>query len=443
MKIAIVGTGYVGLVTGTCFADSGNDVTCIDINEEKIENLKQGIIPIFEPGLEELVKRNSASGRLKFTTDLASAVATADLVYLGVGTPQGDDGAANLSALWAVIDALAPHLREDAAVVIKSTVPVGTNAEASRRLKESTGRVCQVASNPEFLKEGAAIDDFMKPDRVVVGVRCDQVGEKLRELYEPFLRTEKPFLIMSPESAELTKYVANAMLATKISFINTMANLTQKMGGDINDVRRGIGHDSRIGFSFLFPGVGYGGSCFPKDVRALERMFEQAGIDPTLLKAVDQINELQKHELLVKIENHMGKDLTGKTIAIWGLAFKPRTDDIREAPALVMMEKLLAAGATLKVHDPEAMNNVAAEKMAIDNSDKIEYCEFPMDALEGADALAINTEWSEFRNPDFSKIKQLMNSPVIFDGRNLYKRSTMQELGFTYYSIGRQPVPEN
>ncbi|PHS11969.1 MAG: UDP-glucose 6-dehydrogenase, partial [Blastopirellula sp.] len=278
---------------------------------------------------------------------------------------------------------------------------------------------------------------------VVVGVRCDQVGEKLRELYEPFLRTEKPFLIMSPESAELTKYVANAMLATKISFINTMANLTQKMGGDINDVRRGIGHDSRIGFSFLFPGVGYGGSCFPKDVRALERMFEQAGIDPTLLKAVDQINELQKHELLVKIENHMGKDLTGKTIAIWGLAFKPRTDDIREAPALVMMEKLLAAGATLKVHDPEAMNNVAAEKMAIDNSDKIEYCEFPMDALEGADALAINTEWSEFRNPDFSKIKQLMNSPVIFDGRNLYKRSTMQELGFTYYSIGRQPVPEN
>jgi len=318
MKIAIVGTGYVGLVTGTCFADSGNEVTCIDINEEKIENLKQGIIPIFEPGLEELVIRNSASGRLQFTTDLASAVATADLVYLGVGTPQGDDGAANLSALWAVIDALAPHLREDAAVVIKSTVPVGTNAEAARRLKESTGRVCQVASNPEFLKEGAAIDDFMKPDRVVVGVRCDQVGEKLRELYEPFLRTEKPFLIMSPESAELTKYVANAMLATKISFINTMANLTQKMGGDINDVRRGIGHDSRIGFSFLFPGVGYGGSCFPKDVRALERMFEQAGIDPTLLKAVDQINELQKHELLGKIESHMGKDLSGKTIAIWG-----------------------------------------------------------------------------------------------------------------------------
>ncbi|TWT38488.1 UDP-glucose dehydrogenase family protein [Blastopirellula retiformator] len=435
MKIAMVGTGYVGLVTGTCFADSGNQVTCVDINAAKVAALQEGKIPIFEPGLEELVVRNSEAGRLLFTTDLAAAVKDAELVYLGVGTPQGDDGAADLSALWAVVDGLAPHLQPDAAVVIKSTVPVGTNAQAYARLKELTGRECHVASNPEFLKEGAAIDDFMKPDRVVVGVRDEKVGEKLRRLYAPFLRTEKPFLVMSPESAELTKYVANAMLATKISFINTMANLTEKLGGDINDVRRGIGHDSRIGFSFLFPGVGYGGSCFPKDVRALEAMFARAGIDPVMLQAVDKINEEQKSTLLEKINDYYSDDLAGKTFAIWGLAFKPRTDDIREAPALVLIEKLLAAGAKVRVHDPEATENVAAIY-----GDKLIYCDLPLETLEGADALAINTEWAEFRQPDMNEVKRLLSAPVIFDGRNLYDCATMKDLGFTYYSIGRQTV---
>ncbi|MCC9606710.1 UDP-glucose/GDP-mannose dehydrogenase family protein [Blastopirellula sp. JC732] len=435
MKIAMVGTGYVGLVTGTCFADSGNIVTCVDINAAKVAALNEGKIPIFEPGLEELVVRNAEAGRLLFTTDLASAVKDAELVYLGVGTPQGDDGAADLSALWAVVDGLAPHLKPDAAVVIKSTVPVGTNAQTYARLRELTGRDCHVASNPEFLKEGAAIDDFMKPDRVVVGVRDPKVGEKLRRLYAPFLRTEKPFLVMSPESAELTKYVANAMLATKISFINTMANLTEKLGGDINDVRRGIGHDSRIGFSFLFPGVGYGGSCFPKDVRALEAMFSRAGIDPVMLQAVDVINEAQKRTLLDKINDFYGGDLAGKTFAIWGLAFKPRTDDIREAPALVLIDELLKAGAKVRVHDPEATENVRAAY-----GDKLSYFDLPLDTLDGADALAINTEWAEFRQPDMNEVKKRLNAPVVFDGRNLYDCTVMRELGFTYYSIGRQTV---
>ncbi|PQO43881.1 UDP-glucose dehydrogenase family protein [Blastopirellula marina] len=435
MKIAMVGTGYVGLVTGTCFADSGNVVTCVDINAAKIAALEAGKIPIYEPGLEELVVRNHEAGRLLFTTDLASAVKDAELVYLGVGTPQGDDGAADLSALWAVVDGLAPHLQPDAAVVVKSTVPVGTNAAIFSRLLEHTGRECHVASNPEFLKEGAAIDDFMKPDRVVVGVRDPKIGEKLRRLYAPFLRTEKPFLVMSPESAELTKYVANAMLATKISFINTMANLTEKLGGDINDVRRGIGHDSRIGFAFLFPGVGYGGSCFPKDVRALEAMFSRAGIDPVMLQAVDVINEGQKRTLLEKMNHFYDGDLTDKTFAIWGLAFKPRTDDIREAPALALIDELLKAGAKLRVHDPEATENVKAIY-----GDKLTYCDLPLETLDGADALAINTEWAEFRQPDMTEVKRRLKAPVVFDGRNLYDCATMRELGFTYYSIGRQTV---
>ncbi|MCA9259689.1 MAG: UDP-glucose/GDP-mannose dehydrogenase family protein, partial [Planctomycetales bacterium] len=327
MKIAVVGTGYVGLVTGTCFADSGNEVTCIDIDQAKIDGLNNGKIPIYEPGLAELVTHNVEAGRLTFTTDLPKAVQPAEIVYLAVGTPQGPDGSANLSAMWAVVESLAPHLREDAVVVTKSTVPVGTNARIYQMLLELTGRECDVASNPEFLKEGAAIEDFMKPDRVVVGVRRPEVGETLHQLYQPFLRTEKPFLVMSPESAEMTKYVANALLSTKISFINEMANLCERMGGDINDVRRGIGHDSRIGFAFLFPGVGYGGSCFPKDVRALEAMAVQHGVDPAMLRAVDAVNERQKHVMSAKIAEHFGGDLKDKTIAIWGLAFKPRTDD--------------------------------------------------------------------------------------------------------------------
>ena len=432
MKVAVVGTGYVGLVSGTCFADSGADVTCIDIDEAKIEQLNQGKIPIYEPGLSELVLRNAAAGRLHFTTDLPAAVKTAKLVYLAVGTPQGDDGAANLSALWAVVNSVAPHLLEDAIVVTKSTVPVGTNAGIYRRLKELTGRECDVASNPEFLKEGAAINDFTSPDRVVVGVRRPEVAEVLHELYAPFLRTERPFLVMSPESAELTKYVANALLSTKISFINEMANVCERMGGDINDVRRGIGHDQRIGFQFLFPGVGYGGSCFPKDVRALASMAKSVGVEPRIMDAVDDVNDHQKHVLIQKIEQHFEGDLSGKTIAVWGLAFKPRTDDIREAPALVLIDRVLELGANVHVHDPEAMENVRELY-----GDKLKYGAQPMDVLENADALAICTEWSEFRNPDYGDIKRHMKQAVVFDGRNLYDPAQMAEDGFVYYSIGR------
>ena len=434
MKIAVIGTGYVGLVTGTCFANSGNDVKCIDINEEKIEGLKNGVIPIYEPGLKELVLRNAEAGRLHFTTDTPGGVTGAEMIYLAVGTPQGDDGSANLSAMWAVVKAIAPHINEDAIVVTKSTVPVGTNATIYNMLKELTGRECHVASNPEFLKEGAAIDDFMKPDRVVVGVRCQEVSDKLHQLYAPFLRTEKPFLSMSPESAEMTKYVANALLATKISFINEMANLCEKMGGDINDVRRGIGHDSRIGFAFLFPGVGYGGSCFPKDVRALTAMTQDHDCVPEMLKAVDNVNERQKTMLFNKVEAEFGSDLSGKRIAIWGLAFKPETDDIREAPALVLIKQLQEKGATVVAHDPEAMENVKAETEGVEFSDHMN------DALKDADALCICTDWKAYHQPDFAEMYQLLKSPVIFDGRNLYDPERMKARGYCYHSVGRVPV---
>ena len=435
MKIAVIGTGYVGLVTGTCFADSGNDVTCVDIDEIKIADLKQGIIPIYEPGLTEMVLRNSAAERLHFTTDLAAAVKTAKLVYLAVGTPPSDDGSADLTALRIVVKSIAPHLSEDAIVVTKSTVPVGTCAEIEACLLELTGRKVDVASNPEFLKEGAAINDFMKPDRVVVGVRREEVGDVLQLLYEPFLRTDHPFLVMSPESSELTKYVANALLSTKISFINEMANLCERLGGDINDVRRGIGHDARIGFAFLFPGVGYGGSCFPKDVRALSSMAQRVGLKPRILDAVDEVNHAQKTVLQEKIEHHYDGKLAGKTFAIWGLAFKPQTDDIREAPALVLIDRLLSLGAKVQVHDPEAQENVREIY-----GNKLVYAKQPMEALVGADALAIMTEWSEFRNPNFAAMKEKLSQPVIFDGRNLYRLSQMRTEGFTYYSIGRPAV---
>ena len=435
MRLAVIGTGYVGLVTGTCFAESGNEVTCVDIDQSKIERLNRGDVPIYEPGLTELVERNLEGKRLKFTTDTAKAVKSARIVYLAVGTPPSDDGSADLSALWKVVDGIAPHLRSDAIVVTKSTVPVGTAARIEGRLKELTGRNCDVASNPEFLKEGAAIDDFQKPDRVVVGVRRPEVAEVLRNLYAPFLRTEKPFLVMSPESSEMTKYVANALLATKISFINEMANLCERMQADIDDVRRGIGHDQRIGFAFLFPGVGYGGSCFPKDVLALSSMARQHGVTPQILDAVHEVNGRQKTVLGEKIERYFGGDLKGKTIAIWGLAFKPRTDDIRDAPALVLIDRLLELGAKLQVHDPEAMGNVKAIY-----GDKLAYAELPMDALDGADALAIVTEWTEFRNPEFDEIKARLKQPVIFDGRNLYNPRQMKAAGFIYHCIGKMPV---
>jgi UDPglucose 6-dehydrogenase len=439
MKIAMIGTGYVGLVTGTCLADSGNDVTCVDIDQSKIERLEHGEIPLYEPGLGELVERNAAAGRLKFTTRTADAVRPARLVFIAVGTPMSEDsqhrGAADLSYFWQAVDSIAPHLGPDAVVVIKSTVPVGTNTQTWKRLRERTGRECDVASNPEFLKEGAAINDFQYPDRVVVGVRTNAAEEALAELYAPYLRTDKPFLVMTPESAELTKYVANALLSTKISFINEMANLCERLGGDINDVRRGIGHDRRIGFAFLFPGVGYGGSCFPKDVRALSHLARQVGVEPLLLDAVDAVNNRQKHVLLHKIEAHFDGHLAGKRIGMWGLAFKPKTDDIREAPALTLIQELLTRGANVAVHDPEAMHNVRSLYQ-----DQLVYGHTPLDVLEGADALAINTEWGEFRNPDFAEMRRRMRTPVVFDGRNLYELDTMRQHGFTYYSIGRLPV---
>ena len=432
MKVAMIGTGYVGLVTGTCFADSGNDVICVDIDEAKIAGLRQGKIPIYEPGLKELVLRNSENGQLSFTTDLADAVSRSQLIYLAVGTPPAEDGSADLTALRSVVDAIAPHLADDAIVVTKSTVPVGTNQWIYERLKEQLGREVDVASNPEFLKEGAAIDDFMKPDRVVVGTRRQEVADVLHELYRPFLRTDRPFLAMSPQSAELTKYVANAMLSTKISFINEMANLCERMGGDINDVRRGIGHDQRIGFAFMFPGVGYGGSCFPKDVRALASMARDHGLTPRIMEAVDEVNSAQKTVLVEKVDSQFGDQLAGKRFAVWGLAFKPRTDDIREAPALTLIDHLLRCGAVIQVHDPEAADNV--RKIY---GNLLIYCESAMDALIGADALAINTDWKVYQNPDFAEMRTRMNGHVIFDGRNLYEPERMVEHGFTYHSIGR------
>ncbi|WP_013629089.1 UDP-glucose dehydrogenase family protein [Rubinisphaera brasiliensis] len=431
MKIVVIGTGYVGLVTGTCFAESGNDVTCVDINQEKIARLNQGQIPIYEPGLTELVKRNAEAGRLKFTTDVADCVPEARCVFLAVGTPMGDDGSANLSGIWAAADSVGPHLAEDSIVICKSTVPVGTNRQVYERLKQSLGREVNVASNPEFLKEGCAIQDFTKPDRVVVGVMSEEVGDVLEELYKPFLRTEHPFLVMGLESAEMTKYVANCMLATKISFINEMANLCENVGADVNEVRKGIGHDQRIGFQFLFPGVGYGGSCFPKDVKALIHTATQHGMQPGLLQSVDDVNNRQKQVLFRKLDRYFQGDLKGKTIAVWGLAFKPRTDDIREAPSLTLIDELLEAGAKVQAHDPVASENVAAIY-----GDRIQIIEQQYDALTGADALAICTEWNEYRTPDFDLIKQRLTSPAIFDGRNLFDPEKMMRRGFHYSGIG-------
>jgi len=433
MRLAVVGTGYVGLVTGPCFAESGNEVVCIDKDPKKIEVLESGKLPIYEPGLLELVRRNVKEGRLTFTTSLVEGIKDAEVVYLCVGTPQGDDGAADLSALWAVGDAVADRLEGYKLLVIKSTVPVGTNQKLTDRLAKRTKQPFEVASNPEFLKEGAALDDFMKPDRVVVGVRSEKAQKILHQLYAPFLRTEHPFLVMPPESAEMTKYVANAMLATKISFINEMAGLCERMGADINDVRRGIGHDHRIGFQFLFPGPGYGGSCFPKDVSALMAMARERECSARLMEAVHNVNEYQKKVLPAKVKQHFGEMLRGKTLAVWGLAFKARTDDIRESPALTLIDAMLAAGVNLRVHDPEAMPNVRAQY-----GERLVYCDRRYDALEAADGLAVVTEWQEFRTPDFQLVKEMLREPVIFDGRNIYEPGVMKQHGFTYYAIGRK-----
>jgi UDPglucose 6-dehydrogenase len=435
MNICVVGTGYVGLVAGTCFAESGNDVTCVDNVPDKVAALQRCEIPIYEPGLEELVRRNSAEKRLQFSTDLESAVRAAEVCVIAVGTPMDHSGAADLSAVMAVAEAIGKAANGDKVVAIKSTVPIGTADRVRRVLREHSTYKMEVVSNPEFLKEGAAIDDFMKPDRVVLGSDSELAIEKMKEIYGPFVRTENPILIMDNRSAEMTKYAANSLLATKISFINEIANLCEKVGADINAVRRGIGTDRRIGPHFLFPGVGYGGSCFPKDVHAIMSTAQDNQLDFTLLRAVDEVNERQKRVMVGRILEHFGGDVAGKQIAIWGLAFKPRTDDMREAPAVVLVERLLGSGAKIAVHDPEAM----AEAKKIFGS-RVSYHKVNYDALEGADAVVLVTEWNEFRNPDFERMKRILKSPVIFDGRNVYEPQQMAALGFTYYSMGRRTV---
>jgi UDPglucose 6-dehydrogenase len=435
MKICVVGTGYVGLVAGTCFAESGNDVTCVDVVPEKIEALQRCEIPIYEPGLEELVRRNSAEKRLLFTIDLDAAVKTAEICVIAVGTPMDHSGAADLRAVMAVAEAIAKAANGDKVVAIKSTVPIGTADRVRRVLREHSTYDLPVVSNPEFMKEGAAIEDFMKPDRVVLGGDDDAAIEKMKEIYSPFVRTENPILVMDNRSAEMTKYAANSLLATKISFINEIANLCEKVGADINSVRRGIGTDRRIGPHFLFPGVGYGGSCFPKDVHAIISTAQDNQLDFTLLRAVDEVNDRQKRVLVGRILEHFGGDVAGRRLAVWGLAFKPRTDDMREAPSVVIIERLLGGGAHVAVHDPEAMGE--ARKLL---GGRVSYHKLNYDALEGAEALVLVTEWNEFRRPDFERMKKLMKSPVIFDGRNVYEPQQMLAHGFTYYSMGRRTV---
>ncbi len=442
MKICVIGSGYVGLVAGTCFAESGNDVVCVDVDEAKIEGLKKGVIPIYEPGLKELVLRNSEEGRLTFTTDLAAAVKVSLINFIAVGTPQGEDGSADLKYVLDVARSIGQHMESFKIVVDKSTVPVGTADKVRAAVKEELDRrgvslEFDVVSNPEFLKEGAAIDDFMKPDRVVIGTDNVRTAEIMKELYSPFMRKTNRLIIMDIRSAEMTKYAANAMLATKITFMNQIANLCERMGADVAAVREGIGSDSRIGYDFLFPGVGYGGSCFPKDVKALVKTAEESNYDFILLKAVEEANELQKRVLTDKIFRYFAREnaaqsLAGKTIAVCGLSFKPRTDDMREAPSVVIIERLLELGARVVAHDPEAIKE--AQKIF---GDRISYSHNQYEILKGADALAIVTEWSEYRNPDFDKVKTLLNRPLIFDGRNLYTPHRMREAGVEYFPIGR------
>lgn len=435
MKLCVIGTGYVGLVAGTCFAESGNDVICVDIDEEKIARLNRGEVPIYEPGLEELIRRNVAEGRLSFTTDLAEAVRRSLLCFIAVGTPQGDDGSADLGAVIRVAAEIAEAMDGYRVIVTKSTVPVGTSERIRQVIASRTKHPFDVVSNPEFLKEGAAIEDFMKPDRVVIGTDSPRARELLQELYEPFVRTEQPILFMSPASAEMTKYCANSMLAARISLMNEFANLCEKVGANIDDVRRGVGFDRRIGQHFLFPGVGYGGSCFPKDVKAVIRTAEQHGLDFRMLRAAEEVNLRQKRLLVDKVMEHFGEYLRGMRFAIWGLSFKPRTDDMREAPSITIIEALLRAKAEVHAHDPEALSE--ARKIF---GDRIHYHRVNYEALRGADALLIVTEWNEFRRPDFDRMKQLMKHPVIFDGRNIYDPEDMRARGFVYYSVGRRPV---
>ncbi len=448
MRITMVGTGYVGLVTGTCFANSGNDVTCLDIDPRKIDKLNQGISPIYEPGLDELIRRNVKAGRLHFTTDKEAAYRRAEIIFICVGTPSDESGHADLKYVLAAAGDIGDAIeagsgaaageeaeRRAKIVVVKSTVPVGTNAKVKAAIAARTSKPFRMASNPEFLKEGAAINDFQKPDRVVIGVEDKGAGDRLRDLYDPFVRQGNPIFLMDIPSAEMVKYAANAMLATKISFINEIANLCEAYGADVDEVRRGMCSDKRIGNQFLYPGLGYGGSCFPKDVLACISMGDDTHTPAQLLRSVHAVNQAQRQAFYKKIQSHFAGQLQGKKLAVWGIAFKPGTDDIREAPAITLMQQLLAEGASIVAHDP-----VAHETCRHVLGDRIGYVDNDLDALDGADALIICTDWPEFRHPDLDEVKARLAQPVIFDGRNLYRLDTMAEHGFTYYSVGRSPV---
>jgi len=435
MKVTIVGSGYVGLVTGVCLADSGNHVLGLDIDEEKVARLNRGDCTIFEPGLSDLLKANLEAGRFKATTDLPAAVHHADVIFVAIGTPPREDGSADLSAIDRSGQEIAQHVNKRTLLVMKSPVPVGTGDHVEKLVSTLAKHPVVVVSNPEFLKEGTAVDDFLRPDRVVIGTDDAEAAAMLEELYEPFVRNQHPILVVPRAASEMIKYASNCYLSTRISFINQIANLCEALGIDVNDVRKGMGYDARIGFHFMYPGIGYGGSCFPKDVQALYRVADEAGVESDLLKAVHQVNARQKVLLLDRIRTHFKNDLAGRTFAVWGVAFKPKTDDIREAPALDVIEGLLKAGAKVRVHDPEAMQNA---KQAL--GARVEYVDDAYAAVKGADALVICTEWNEFRSPDFDVLKASLRRPLIFDGRNVYAPKAMRAHGFVYYSIGRPPV---
>lgn len=435
MKIAVVGTGYVGLVTGTCFAESGNSVTCVDIDTAKIERMREGHVPIYEPGLEELFRRNTKEGRLNFTSDLVEAVKTAEIIFLALPTPPNEDGSADLSYILGVAKDLGPLLQDYTIVINKSTVPVGTAEKVHDAIAQNAKAEYDVVSNPEFLREGRAIEDFMNPDRVVIGTQSEKAQKILKKLYEPFVQQSSSIYFMDERSSEMTKYAANAFLATKISFMNEMANLAELVGADIDDIRLGVGSDQRIGNKFLFPGIGYGGSCFPKDVSALGKTAHDSGYDFKILNAVTEVNNHQKQVLNRRITKYFGRNLTGKVFALWGLAFKPDTDDIREAPSLYLIEDLTKAGAKVVAYDPEAGDNM---RQTFQDNPGVTIVDNQYDALKDADALVILTEWKVFREPDFGKIKEQLKTPLIFDGRNLYDLHEMKSEGFVYKSIGRK-----
>jgi UDPglucose 6-dehydrogenase len=437
MNIAVIGTGYVGLVSGTCFAQMGNKIICVDIDENKINKLKQSIIPIYEPGLSELVKENYTKKTLSFTTDTKKAVQESEIIFIAVGTPQGEDGSADLQYVLAVAKDIGKYINGKKIIVDKSTVPVGTADKVSEVIKNELKNrgvdfEFEVVSNPEFLKEGDAINDFMKPDRIVVGAKSNWAMEKMKELYRPFSLNHEKFIAMDVKSAELTKYAANAMLATKISFINEISQIADSVGADINKVRIGIGSDKRIGYSFIYPGIGYGGSCFPKDVQALIKIAKDAGVEPKIINAVEAVNKAQREYFINKILKHFGS-VKGLTFSVWGLSFKPETDDMREAPSITIIKTLINLGAKIKAYDPKAINE--AKEFYLKDID-VEYCDNKYDTLNGADSMILVTEWKEFRSPDFYEIKQRLKNPIIFDARNQYNKDLLNELGFTYYQIG-------